>query len=229
MKTQIFRLPAILLLAALAVTGPSACSDSDDPQQEQPAPAPTPDPDPDPDKATELNYTVAEAAYWGDDFMEEGASNVIIYLYDSPRNGEGVHEGPKDHFNIDMNLPNYEGGELVIPAGTYPIGEAEVYAPDTLEPGYSDEYDLGGVIYADYYGVFRQVTDADQVESYELMTSGEMTVTCENGIYTIDATFESEEGKSYHVTYTGAITVDDESLLLGEEYGACAKRRMARE
>ena len=210
MKKLLLRTPLLLLFAALAAAGLNACSDSDTPQ-EQPAPAPTPDPD-DKDDATLLAYTVAEAAYWGDDFMTDGVSNLIIYLYDSPRNDEGVHEGPKDHFNIDMNLPNYAGGELLIPAGTYPIGEPEVYALNTLEPGYVDEVELDGILYYDNYGVFRELIDADQNESYEPMNAGELTVTYENGIYTLDARFESEEGKKYHVTYTGPIEVDDESL-----------------
>ena len=55
--------------------------------------------------------------------MEDGTSNLIVYLYDSPRDEDGVHTGPKDHFNIDMNLPNFNGGELLIPARSYPIGE----------------------------------------------------------------------------------------------------------
>ena len=164
------------------------------------------------EKPIELAYTVAEAAYWGDDYLEDGVSNLIVYLYDSPRDGDGVHTGPKDHFNIDMNLPNFNGGELRIPAGTYSIGEPEVYAPQTLEPGFADEFEIGGVLYGDYYGVFHQVIDAEQNESYEMVDEGEMTVGYENGIYTIDATFTTEEGVVYHVTYKGAITVDDESL-----------------
>lgn len=74
--------------------------------------------------------------------MEDGTSNLIVYLYDSPRDEDGVHTGPKDHFNIDMNLPNFNGGELLIPARSYPIGEPEVYAPNTLEPGFADEFEI---------------------------------------------------------------------------------------
>ena len=92
-----------------------------------------------------------------------------------------------------MNLPNFNGGELLIPARSYPIGEPEVYAPNTLEPGFADEFEIGGVLYGDYYGVFHQVIDAEQNETYEMVSEGEMTVGYENGVYTIDATFTTEE------------------------------------
>lgn len=126
-------------------------------------------------------------------------SNLIVYLYDSPRDGDGVHTGPKDHFNIDMNLPNFDGGELRIPAGTYSIGEPEVYAPQTLEPGFADEFEIGGVLYGEYYGVFHQVIDAEQNESYEMADEGEMTVGYENGIYTIDFEFYDDNENEDHI------------------------------
>ena len=219
MKKFFHSISTMMLLVALTGMGLASCSESPEAPED-----PTENPDDedkgdgsegeggDENKTVELNYTVAEAAYWGDDYMEDGTSNLIVYLYDSPRDEDGVHTGPKDHFNIDMNLPNFNGGELLIPARSYPIGEPEVYAPNTLEPGFADEFEIGGVLYGDYYGVFHQVIDAEQNETYELVSDGEMTVGYENGVYTIDATFTTEEGVVYHVTYKGAITVDDESL-----------------
>ena len=219
MKKFFHSISTMMLLVALTGMGLASCSESPEAPED-----PTENPDDedkgdgsegeggDENKTVELNYTVAEAAYWGDDYMEDGTSNLIVYLYDSPRDEDGVHTGPKDHFNIDMNLPNFNGGELLIPARSYPIGEPEVYAPNTLEPGFADEFEIGGVLYGDYYGVFHQVIDAEQNETYEMVSEGEMTVGYENGVYTIDATFTTEEGVVYHVTYKGAITVDDESL-----------------
>lgn len=220
---RIFHTLAVAMLVAASATINVACSDDNDNNDNQSA-GQTPggdnnpsggEDDPELVGATLLNYTVAEAAYWGDDFMEDGVSNVIIYLYDSPRDQDGMHTGPKDHFNIDMNLPNYEGGELLIPTGTYPVGEAEIYAVNTLEPGYFEEEEYDGFIFSDYYGVFRQQIDAEQEERYEIMTAGQMTVSRdEAGDYTIEAEFTSADGIRYRVTYRGPIEVDDESLIL---------------
>lgn len=214
-----------MLLSALTGMSLSACSDSDDATQTPDGETTgeggeTGDNENENDKAVVIDYTVAEAAYWGDDYMADGSSNLIIYLYDSPRNAEGVHIGPKDHFNIDMNLPNFLGGELLIPAGTYPIGKPEVYAPNTLEPGFADEIEIGGIVYGDYYGVFHQRIDAEQNETYEMIDKGEMTVAYENGIYTLTANFTTEEGVVYRISYKGAITVDDESLGEPDEGGS---------
>ncbi len=219
---KIFRMLAAAMLVAASATCSVACSDGNG-DDNQPA-GQTPGGDnkpsdggdgPEPAGEALLTYTIAEAAYWGDDFMVEGVSNLIIYLYDSPRDEDGMHTGPKDHFNIDMNLPNYKGGELCIPAGTYPVGEAEIYAVNTLEPGYFEEEEYDGFIFSDYYGVFRQQIDAEQEERYEIMTAGQMTVSRDaTGGYTIEADFTSADGTRYRVTYQGSIEVDDESLLL---------------
>lgn len=203
MKKFFHSISTMMLLVALTGMGLASCSESPEAPED-----PTENPDDedkgdgsegeggDENKTVELNYTVAEAAYWGDDYMEDGTSNLIVYLYDSPRDEDGVHTGPKDHFNIDMNLPNFNGGELLIPARSYPIGEPEVYAPNTLEPGFADEFEIGGVLYGDYYGVFHQVIDAEQNETYEMVSEGEMTVGYENGVYTIDATFTASSTTS---------------------------------
>ena len=123
MKKFFHSISTMMLLVALTGMGLASCSESPEAPED-----PTENPDDedkgdgsegeggDENKTVELNYTVAEAAYWGDDYMEDGTSNLIVYLYDSPRDEDGVHTGPKDHFNIDMNLPNFNGGELLIPA-----------------------------------------------------------------------------------------------------------------
>lgn len=114
MKKFFHSISTMMLLVALTGMGLASCSESPEAPED-----PTENPDDedkgdgsegeggDENKTVELNYTVAEAAYWGDDYMEDGTSNLIVYLYDSPRDEDGVHTGPKDHFNIDMNLPKF--------------------------------------------------------------------------------------------------------------------------
>lgn len=141
MKKFFHSISTMMLLVALTGMGLASCSESPEAPED-----PTENPDDedkgdgsegeggDENKTVELNYTVAEAAYWGDDYMEDGTSNLIVYLYDSPRDEDGVHTGPKDHFNIDMNLPNFNGGELLIPARSYRSANPKYMRPIRSNP-----------------------------------------------------------------------------------------------
>ena len=100
MKKFFHSISTMMLLVALTGMGLASCSESPEAPED-----PTENPDDedkgdgsegeggDENKTVELNYTVAEAAYWGDDYMEDGTSNLIVYLYDSPRDEDASIRG----------------------------------------------------------------------------------------------------------------------------------------
>lgn len=85
MKKFFHSISTMMLLVALTGMGLASCSESPEAPED-----PTENPDDedkgdgsegeggDENKTVELNYTVAEAAYWGDDYMEDGTSNLIV-------------------------------------------------------------------------------------------------------------------------------------------------------
>lgn len=177
--------------AAEAVTpeppGPDQ-PDPDQPDPDQPDPD-QPDPDqPDPDQPSdviEITATSLDGTYFGDDYTD--AFNYYICISDLPLDEYGNNANGGHYFSIDLYSEIGLGGDQT----TIPYGEYTFDVMDTFEAGtfsaYYSNVTIGGPTY-------------EETEQY-FFTSGKAIIS-EAGI---DLTVEADNGKSYHVVYTGSL------------------------
>lgn len=127
--------------------------------------------------------------------------DVSIQMTDMAVDADGYVTPPGTILSLDAYMPFDEEGNIAV--GTYTVSADG--SGLTLYPG--EMLDLFGLAlpqgtYAEYY-------DETGYPYYGMITSGTMTVTGENGNYTIECDLVTAEGRSVKCSYTGALTVSD--------------------
>ncbi len=136
-----------------------------------------------------------EAGFYGD-YAENGTSNYYVVLVDE--NG--------GYFILDLYAVG-TGTTEAIPSATYTI--SDTYAENTAFSGYSDM--TAGELVASYY--FTDNNGDGKVGEGEVfyLTEGNIVVAESEGTYTITGDVVSALGTNIDFTYTGAITITDET------------------
>lgn len=190
---------SVLALSAMLFV---ACEPVDDNTDPEPQPEPTP--------GVQADYVVDSeymgyVTFWGD-YYENGTNNCSIELFAFGFAEDGVTPVSVKDLFIDYNVPasvTDATGELTPDVLDLDLGYS--FAPNKYLTGIL----LEGEAYGTAYVEMDYTTEAYTVQ--ECIVDGPISITLNDGKYTVKGLLTAESGKTVNVDFTGTLEVIDET------------------